>query len=711
MVIVYNSDSGLLHQAALDGQLLSLDDSNSNNVFGLLLRQGKWDNSRSDVQLARESLEGCEIEQETTATPSQTVTGLQSRETTQQSYSLATLDLHLDQMYHYVLYQPKEEMDITSVDPVVKFTQANHHEEVALKYSLMKFSRKTVYLNIKEDLCLLQRQQIHEGDTSKGFEKLAMLMTLNKDPSNLVAKVFALLKIQVSFVNTEKALKTESPAVTSLVETCIYPRTKLTDATTLLATMAEYQSNHLTDTDPVTAPLHELQTSTFDDEVLKHDTNAIAVESISCIEQDNRDIQTVENGMIELSALGTLGKPVLPLHLSHGQSGSKSGNRELSSSSSAVSGFAVSLDSQPSQNSLCMLATILTTPQSPLSSLGRRQLKQYWEIPPLCENKETSIEWPPQTLSVDTYNYLDLSRATNNFDKRRVKDGGSLIGSGGYGDVYYARSDPGGRERELAVKKLKGPKRGRKPSSTYKRQFGTEVQFLTRFQHKNFVTLYGLSCEGPELCLVYEYLPNGTLKQALSKENPRPLTWKHRLLILRDVAEALKYLDANGAVHRDVKSDNILLTAKQRGKLADFGLSSLRGATTASSGSGSSSVVGTKCYMAPETRNGNDKPVVSSAGDVYALGMVIYETITGLPPTLKGEYAQLQSYVREAQMQGKDEDLIDSRAGQFNLWYFRELLRLAKDCTDDDPSNRPTASEALEILQVVIRCTMPGTVG
>jgi hypothetical protein len=82
-------------------------------------------------------------------------------------------------------------------------------------------------------------------------------------------------------------------------------------------------------------------------------------------------------------------------------------------------------------------------------------------------------------------------------------------------------------------------------------------------------------------------------------------------------------------------------------------------------------------------------------------------------------------------MQGKDEDLIDSRAGQFNLWYFRELLRLAKDCTDDDPSNRPTASEvcvykhivvgllhslvcsqqALEILQVVIRCTMPGTVG
>jgi hypothetical protein len=95
MVIVYNSDSGLLHQAALDGQLLSLDDSNSNNVFGLLLRQGKWDNSRSDVQLARESLEGCEIEQETTATPSQTVTGLQSRETTQQSYSLATLDLHL----------------------------------------------------------------------------------------------------------------------------------------------------------------------------------------------------------------------------------------------------------------------------------------------------------------------------------------------------------------------------------------------------------------------------------------------------------------------------------------------------------------------------------------------------------------------------------------------------------------------------------------
>ena len=126
--------------------------------------------------------------------------------------------------------------------------------------------------------------------------------------------------------------------------------------------------------------------------------------------------------------------------------------------------------------------------------------------------------------------------------------------------------------REVAVKHLH--------NHNYKRveQFITEVEILTRLRHKNLVSLYGCtSRQSRELLLVYEYIPNGTLASHLhgSSANPTLLTWQLRIKIAIETASSLSYLHASGIIHRDVKTNNILLDDNFCVKVADFGLSRL----------------------------------------------------------------------------------------------------------------------------------------
>ncbi|KHN11389.1 Putative serine/threonine-protein kinase [Glycine soja] len=166
-------------------------------------------------------------------------------------------------------------------------------------------------------------------------------------------------------------------------------------------------------------------------------------------------------------------------------------------------------------------------------------------------------------FGVPVFSYKELQEATNNFDPTRK------LGDGGFGTVYYGTLRDG---REVAIKHLF--------EHNYKRvqQFMNEIEILTRLRHRNLVSLYGCtSRHGQELLLVYEYVPNGTVASHLHGDLARVglLTWPIRMQIAIETATALAYLHASNIIHRDVKTNNILLDISFSVKVADFGLSRL----------------------------------------------------------------------------------------------------------------------------------------
>ncbi|GLJ09817.1 hypothetical protein SUGI_0116390 [Cryptomeria japonica] len=162
------------------------------------------------------------------------------------------------------------------------------------------------------------------------------------------------------------------------------------------------------------------------------------------------------------------------------------------------------------------------------------------------------------------FHYEELQQATNFFDEK------NQLGDGGFGVVYLGKLKDG---RAVAVKRLYEDR------SRTVEQFMNEVQILSSLCHPNLVRLYGCTTpQSPMLLLVYEFVPNGTLSDHLHgcRRTPGGLPWVTRLDIAIETAQALAYLHniCPPILHRDVKSDNILLDEHFRAKVADFGLSS-----------------------------------------------------------------------------------------------------------------------------------------
>ncbi|KAL7171131.1 hypothetical protein ACSBR2_035894 [Camellia fascicularis] len=166
-------------------------------------------------------------------------------------------------------------------------------------------------------------------------------------------------------------------------------------------------------------------------------------------------------------------------------------------------------------------------------------------------------------FGVSVFSYAELEEATHNFDPTKE------LGDGGFGIVYHGKLQDG---REITVKRLY--------EHNYKRvrQFLNEIQILTSLRHPNLVTLYGcISRLSQELLLVYEYIPNGTVVDHLhgDRANVNSLTWPIHMNIAIETASALAYLHASDIIHRDIKTNNILLDNNFCVKVTDFGLSRL----------------------------------------------------------------------------------------------------------------------------------------
>jgi serine/threonine protein kinase len=198
-----------------------------------------------------------------------------------------------------------------------------------------------------------------------------------------------------------------------------------------------------------------------------------------------------------------------------------------------------------------------------------------------------------------------------------------LLGQGGMGAVYKARQTK--LDRLVAVKILP-PEVARDPA--FAERFMREARSLARLNHAHIVTVYDFGEASGLFYFSMEFVDGKNVRQLLESGK---LPQAQSIQIVGQVCEALRYAHDEGIVHRDIKPENILLDKKGRVKIADFGLAKLVGLTPAYlTLTGAHEVMGTLYYMAPEqTRRSHQ---VDHRADIYSLGVVLYEMLTGELP-------------------------------------------------------------------------------
>lgn len=196
------------------------------------------------------------------------------------------------------------------------------------------------------------------------------------------------------------------------------------------------------------------------------------------------------------------------------------------------------------------------------------------------------------------------------------------IGAGGMGVVYRARQKE--LDRIVALKILR-PDFG--PEANFAERFQREARALARLNHPHIVTVHDFGRIDDIYYFVMEYIDGVNLRQL---EKAGQLTPAQALGLVPQVCEALQYAHEQGVVHRDIKPENILITRDGRVKIADFGLAKLAGHAEQAHLTGTWQVMGTPHYMAPEQV---ERPTeVDHRADIYSLGVVFYEMLTGELP-------------------------------------------------------------------------------
>ena len=198
---------------------------------------------------------------------------------------------------------------------------------------------------------------------------------------------------------------------------------------------------------------------------------------------------------------------------------------------------------------------------------------------------------------------------------------GELLGSGSMADVYLAHDEV--LDRDVALKVLTEQYAGNEESVERFRREAKSAAFLN---YPNIVSIYDQGCsEDGTYYIAMEYIPGGTLKEHILAEGPLDPDTATELGL--QVARALGHAHESGVIHRDIKSRNILLTKAGYAKVADFGIA--RAATATTTTSRSRLVLGTPGYISPEQAMGK---LVDTRSDLYSLGVVLYEMLTGTLP-------------------------------------------------------------------------------
>nr|XP_018685715.1 PREDICTED: serine/threonine-protein kinase HT1-like isoform X1 [Musa acuminata subsp. malaccensis] len=197
---------------------------------------------------------------------------------------------------------------------------------------------------------------------------------------------------------------------------------------------------------------------------------------------------------------------------------------------------------------------------------------------------------------------------------------GSKFATGRHSRIYHGRY----KGREVAIKLMSQPEEDPALAAALEQQFTSEVALLFRLHHPNIITLVAACKKPPVFCIITEYMAGGSLRKYLHNHEPHSLPHSLVLKLALDIARGMSYLHSQGIIHRDLKSENILVGEDLSVKVADFGISCLE--SQCGSGKGFTS---THRWMAPEMIK---EKIHTRKVDVYSFGIVLWELLTALIP-------------------------------------------------------------------------------